>query len=328
ATQPQRAVTAAERLAKLMPGAGHLVHMPGHIYIRVGRYQDAIAANEHAVHADETYIQDHRPNIGIYTVGYYPHNYDFLAFAASMIGRSRQALSAAEKMAAIPPQDLLRAPGMTVLQHHRTRPLQFLVRFAQWPQLLQEPAPAEDLLYARALWQYARGRALVATGSLEEAEQALTRLRAAAENPALASLRVEFNTAGPILRIATEVLAGHVAEAKGDPKSAVAHLREAVRAEDSLVYGEPPEWSIPVRQELGLLLLRADRAAEAEATFREDLKRFPDNGWSLRGLELALRKEGKSEEADRVGARFKAVWTGADIGAPSAESARLADYRP
>jgi tetratricopeptide (TPR) repeat protein len=318
ATQPERAVAAAERLAALMPGAGHLVHMPGHIYIRVGRYQDAIAANEHAVHADEVYIQDHRPKTGIYTVGYYPHNYDFLAFAASMIGRSRQAMAAAEKMTAIPPKDLLREPGMTSLQHHLTRHLQLKVRFARWDDILGASAPAEDMAHALAMWQYARGRALAARRSIKGAEEALVHVRRIAETPAVAALRLEFNTSGAILRIATEVLAGHIAEAKSDPAAAVTHLREAARLEDALTYGEPPEWTVPVRQELGMLLLRADRAAEAEQAFRQDLKRFPDNGWSLRGLELALRRQGRSKEADRINARFRTVWGSADVEAPSA----------
>jgi tetratricopeptide (TPR) repeat protein len=316
AAQPERAVAAAERLAAVMPGAGHIVHMPGHIYIRVGRYLDAITANEHAVHADEVYIEDHRPKNGIYTLGYYPHNYDFLAFAASMIGRSRQAMTAAEKMRAIAPPDLLRAPGMTFLQLHDTRHLQMLVRFARWQEILEAPAPGEDLAYARTMWQYTRGRALAAIGKIKEAEEALHQVRATAENPDVASLRLEVNTSGAILQIASEVLAGHVAEAEGDVMAAITHLREGARLEDALTYGEPPEWSVPVRQELGMMLLRADRATEAEQVFRQDLKRFPDNGWSLRGLELALRRQGRKDEADGVKAKFNTVWSSADIDVP------------
>lgn len=316
AAQPERAVAAAERLAALMPGAGHVVHMPGHIYIRVGRYVDAIAANEHAVHADETYIQDHQPRSGIYTLGYYPHNYDFLAFAASMIGRSRQTMSAVEKMTAIPPRELLKQPGMTFLQHHLTRPLQMKVRFARWQEILEAPAPAEDLGHAYAMWQYARGRALIARGSIKEAEEALQQVRRAAASPELAALRLEFNTSGAILLIASEVLAGQIEEAKGNPVGGIAHLRKAAALEDALTYGEPPEWSVPVRQELGMMLLRADRPTDAEQVFRQDLKRFPDNGWSLRGLELALRRQGQTEEADRLKVRFNKVWATADVEAP------------
>jgi tetratricopeptide (TPR) repeat protein len=313
AVQPERALAAAERLARLMPGAGHIVHMPGHIYVRVGRYQDAIAANEHAVHTDETYIRDHRPAPGIYTASYYPHNYDFLAFAASMIGRSRQAIAAAEKITTIVPQASLREPGMAFVQHHQTRHLQMKVRFSRWDDVLAAPPPAEDLPHARAMWQYARGRALAARGSVSEAEAALEQVRATAGDVKVAPVRLEFNASGAVLAVASEVLAGHLASAKGDLTAAVAHLREAARLEDVLTYGEPPEWSVPVRQELGRLLLSTARAGEAEQAFREDLKRFPENGWSLKGLELALRAQGRTAEADATKVRFDKSWAGADV---------------
>lgn len=313
AIDPHRAVPMAERLAGLMPGAGHLVHMPGHIYVRVGRYAEAIAANEHAVHADETYIQDHNPALGIYTVGYYPHNYDFLAFAASMIGRSRQALEAADKMASLVPQEMLRIPGMTVLQNHMTRGLQIQVRFGRWDDVLQAPEPAQDLPYARGIWHYARGRAFAARGDVRAAEAELARLRTASSHPDLQDAAVEFNSATGMLAIATDVLAGFVAEAKGDHAQAVTHLRSAAGREDGLVYGEPPEWSVPVRQEFGLVLLAANRAAEAETAFREDLERFPGNGWSLNGLARSLSAQGRTTEAADAARRFAESWSTADI---------------
>jgi tetratricopeptide (TPR) repeat protein len=316
AVQPERAVDAAERLAALMPGAGHIVHMPGHIYVRVGRYLDAIAANEHAVHADETYIRDHQPAFGMYLAGYYPHNYDFLAFAASMVGRHEQATTAAEKITEIVPAEALREPGMTFLQHHLTRHLQVKVRFARWDDILATPAPAEDLPHAHAMWQYARGRALAAGGNVEDAAAALERLRAVAADPDVASQRMEFNTSGAVLGIAREVLAGHVAAARRDFASAVAHLEEAARLEGALNYGEPPEWTVPVRQDLGMVLLAARRAGDAERVFREDLQRFPDNGWSLRGVELALRAQSKRAEADAVQVEVAKAWATADVALP------------
>jgi tetratricopeptide (TPR) repeat protein len=291
APQPERAVAAAERLADLMPGAGHIVHMPGHIYIRIGRYADAIKANERAIRADETYIQEQKPASGAYTAGYYPHNYDFLAFAASMIGRDGQAISAAEKMAALASPEMLRAPGMTFTQHHLTRHLQMKVRFERWQDIVRAEPPAADLLHARAMWHYARGRAHAAQGALAEAEADLERVRAARDDKALASQRLEFNTSGQILAIAAEVLAGRIAQAKGDHGAAIAHMRKAAHVEDEMVYGEPPEWSVPVRQELGLVLLAAGLPADAAQAFREDLKRFPKNKWSLEGLERAQQRQ-------------------------------------
>jgi len=313
AVQPERALAAAERLANLMPGAGHLVHMPGHIYIRVGRYLDAIKANEHAVHADETYIRDQRPAFGIYVAGYYPHNYDFLAFAASMIGRREQAIAATEKIASLAPREMLREPGMTFLQHHLTKHLQMKVRFGRWDEILKAPPPPEDLPHARAMWHYARGRALAAQGKLRRAATELARVRATAKDSAVASQRLEFNTSGALLGIAAEVLAGHLAAAEGDFSHATEHLREAARQEDKLVYGEPPEWAVPVRQELGRVLLKAGLAAEAEQAFRADLKRFPDNGWSLYGLALALRARNSASEAEAMMERFRKVWASADV---------------
>ncbi|HEX5767513.1 MAG TPA: hypothetical protein VFX94_04680, partial [Burkholderiales bacterium] len=246
-----------------------------------------IRTNERAIEADETYIRSQNPALGAYVAGYYPHNYDFLAFAAAMIRREEQAISAAEKMAALAIPEMLRAPGMTFTQHHLTRHLQMKVRFARWQDILRAEPPAEDLPHARAMWSYARGRAQAAQGATAQAEADLAHVRAARDDKALASQRLEFNTSGQILAIAAEVLAGHIAQAKGEHAAAIAHLRKAAQLEDELTYGEPPEWSVPVRQELGLALIRAARPAEAAQAFREDLKRFPENSWSLAGLEQA-----------------------------------------
>lgn len=298
AVQPERALRAAERLADLMPGAGHLVHMPGHIYIRVGRYEDAIKANEQAVHADETYIRDHSPAVGIYVLGYYPHNYDFLAFAASMIGREAQAITAADKIATLVPEELLHSPEMAFLQHHQTRNLQMRVRFGRWDELLSAKGPPEDLPHARAMWLYAHGRALAARGHLKAADATLAQLRAIAHDPQVRSLRLEFNHVGAVLGIAVEVLAGHIAAAKGDVPGAITHLWEAARREDALVYGEPPEWTVPVREELGVVLLKAGRLDEAEQVFRQDLNRFPNNPWAQQGLAEALRVLNRGMDAE------------------------------
>ena len=287
AVRPELAVTAAERLAGLMPGAGHIVHMPGHIYVRVGRYADAIKANEHAIHADEAYIRDQKPGVGMYVAGYYPHNYDFLAFAASMIGRREQAIEAAEKVAALVVPEMLRAPGMTFTQHHLTRHLQMKVRFARWNEILETKAPDADLKHARAMWHYAQGRAHAAKYMIAAAEADLANLRANRDDKSLAGQRLEFNVARDILDIAAEVLAAHIAQAKGDVHTGVSHLRKAAMLEDKLVYGEPPEWSVPVRQDLGRALVKAGRYAEAERVFKEDLKRFPNNTWSLEGVQQA-----------------------------------------
>lgn len=313
AVEPERAIAVAERLAGLMPGAGHLVHMPSHIYIRVGRYADAVAINEHAAHADETWIRDQRPGPGFYLAAYYPHNYDFLAFAASLLGRSAQAIDAADRGAAAVPPELLGAPGYTLLQHHLTKRLQARVRFAKWDELLAEPKPADSLPHAIGVWHYARGRAMAARGDVAAATAELEALRALATDSVLAPQRMEYNTSGAVLGVAVEVLAGFVAQAAGDPASAVTHLEEAVRREDALTYGEPPEWTVPPRQDLGAVLLTAGRPRDAERAFREDLAKFPENGWSLRGLTEALRASGRAADATEVEARFRKAWETADV---------------
>jgi tetratricopeptide (TPR) repeat protein len=285
---PERAVACAERLANAMPGAGHLVHMPGHIYIRVGRYEDAIRVNHHAVHADESYIRDQRPGFGTYTAGYYPHNYDFLAFAAAMAGQEALALEAADKLAALATPYMI-GPGMTFAEHHAARQLQLRVRFERWEEILALPAPPAAAPYLRAIRHYARGRALVARGSTAPAEVELESLRRLAVDPGLAGVRIEFNEAPRILAVAVEVLAGQLLAARHDYPGAIRRLEAGVRAEGALKYGEPPEWSIPVRQELGAMFLAAGRPADAARVYREDLAAFPKNVWSARGLALAER---------------------------------------
>ncbi|MFN2317937.1 MAG: tetratricopeptide repeat protein [Gemmatimonadales bacterium] len=318
AVQPERAVECAERLAELMPGAGHLVHMPGHIYIRVGRYLDAIRANEHAVHADETYIRDQQPGVGVYTAGYYPHNYDFMAFAAAMAGRRAQSLAAADRLAELAAPMMAEA-GMMFTQHHWSRRLQLRVRFERWEEILDTPVPAVELAHARAMWHYARGRALVAAGRLDEARADLAELQAACENPDLQGARLEFNESDAILRIAALVLGGRIEAAAGRHEAAITLLQHAARAEDALSYGEPPDWTVPVRHDLGAVLLAAGRAAEAEEAFRSDLRRFPANGWALAGLVEALEARGEGSAAREVRAELERVAASADTPMRSAK---------
>jgi tetratricopeptide (TPR) repeat protein len=299
-----------------MPGAGHLVHMPGHIYIRVGRYADAIEQNRHAVHADESWIADQRPGHGMYTVGYYPHNYDFLAFAASMIGRGDDAIEAAKKVAELIPEEMYGTPGMDFLQHWSSRPLQMQVRFARWDDILATPAPPESHPHALALWHYAQGRALAARGKLVEARAHLGALKRIGGSADLDGMRMEFNKSRDLLAVATCVLAGYVAVAAGDLEAAVAEMRAAVRSEDALLYGEPPEWSVPARQDLGRVLLLAGQPEEAERVFREDLERFADNGWSLYGLAEALDAQNRKQAAARQRKAFEQVWASADVSMP------------
>jgi len=312
AVAPAKAVACAERLASLMPGAGHIVHMPGHIYIRVGRYDDAIKANEHAVHTDETYIEREKPS-GLYPIGYYPHNLHFLAFAASMAGRSTEAIDAARRTSEKIPAEVARqAPPLEALLTYA--PLT-LVTFGKWDEVLATPLPPSDLRLSTGLAYYARGVAYAAKGQWSEARAALDTVKAIAagtsphDQIALSSGGGENKT---VIDIAMHALMGEIADRSGQ-SDAVSHFREAVRLQDTFNYTEPPQWYYPVRHSLGAALLRQGRAGEAERVYREDLKKFPDNGWALFGLMKALQAQGKVADARGVEARFRKAWAGADV---------------
>jgi tetratricopeptide (TPR) repeat protein len=303
AVAAEKAMVCADRLAALMPGAGHIVHMPAHIYIRTGRWADAIAANEHAVHTDETYIADQRP-MGVYPVAYYPHNNHFLSFAATMIGRSAQAITSARAVVTSIPADVAsQVPAVEPLLSyaHLT-----LVTFGRWDDVLAEPQPPADLAFATALVQYARGVAYAAKQDRANAEAALTAVKATAEG-------AQDPLAKAVLGIAAESLAGEIAARNGDVAQAETHFRAAMQIEDGLMYMEPPFWYYPVRQSLGKVLLERGKAAEAEQVYRQDLVKFPENGWSLYGLAASLRAQNKAQEAAEVQQRLDRVWQGADV---------------
>ena len=311
--QPERGVAPADRLRRVVPGAGHLVHMPSQIYIRVGRYHDGSLANELAVEADDDYVTQCRAQ-GIYPVAYVPHNHHFLWATTTMEGRSADALAAARHTAGHVEVSLMREPELAMLQHFSAIPYYALVRFGKWDEILAEPAPEEDLLYPTAVWHYARGIAYARAGKLDEARAELAQVRAIAADPRLAPLRIwGLNPMTSLAEIAAAVLHAEIAAARKDIKTAVAELRKAIAIEDALIYGEPPDWFYPVRHNLGAILLEAGRARAAEKIYREDLARFPDNGWSLLGLAQSLRAQGKKQEAAEAQRRFEAAWRYADI---------------
>ncbi|MES2524817.1 MAG: tetratricopeptide repeat protein [Gemmatimonadota bacterium] len=300
---PERALPCAERLAALMPGAGHIVHMPGHIYLRVGRYNDAIKANEHAVHADEAYLADAGARAGFYAVAYYPHNLHFLGFAATMAGRTSDALKAARLAATRIPADA--AEGAPELQLLVAYPHLTLTAFGRWDEAAREPLPAPALRVATALAWYGRGVAAARTGHPAAASAALDTVRT------IGSTEARYPVA-PVLTIARLVLESEIAAATGQRAVGIERLKAAVLVEDSLTYMEPPYWSQPVRQLLGSALVAAGRPAEAEGHFRADLRRFPDNVWSLSGLAQSLVASGKVKEAEEVRSRLRTVTRNAE----------------
>jgi pimeloyl-ACP methyl ester carboxylesterase len=311
---PERALASADRLRDLVPGAGHLVHMPAHIYMRVGRYHDATLANERAVESDGIYHTQCHAMGGIYQVAYVPHNHHFLWASATMEGDSAKALKAARYMAANVDRKLIREPGYGTIQHYVITPLYALVRFAKWDEILKEPAPDGDLLYPTAVWNYARGMAFAKKKRFDEAQRELESLSRIAQDKTLESVTIwDINTTAALVRVAREVLAGELAFERGDIEQAVRRLEEAARLEGELRYDEPAPWHYPVRQSLGGVLLAAGRAEEAGKVFAEDLKRNPENGWSLYGLSLSLKAQGEKRAAQEARARFEKAWAYADI---------------
>lgn len=304
AVNPKAAVPCAERLARLMPGEGHMVHMPAHIYIRVGRWNDAIKANQHAIHSDEVFIEGQHP-MGVYPLAYYPHNIHFLAFASTMAGRSAQAIEAANTLTSKVNLDAARQVGMLqeMLPYHALT----LTTFGKWDEVLAQPLPPEDIRFSYAMAHYARGVAHAAKGEWAEAQAALDTVAAV---DAATPEEAEGKTA---LSIAVHALSGEITTRRGDLDMGITHFREAAKIEDAGLYFEPPKWYYPIRHSLGAALLKAGQYAEAEKVYREDLRRFPENGWSLFGLAQALRAQGKNTEAAAAEARFRRAWPDTDV---------------
>ena len=308
---PERAEAEADRLLHAMPGAGHMVHMPAHIYMRVGRHADVVTSNQLAVKADEDYIAQCRAQ-GVYPLGYYPHNIHFVWMGASATGQRKLAIESAHKVANAIPSDALGT--VPILQGFLVVPYWAMVRFGRWEDILADQGPRHDTSFTRGAWRYARAMAFTATGRLDEAEQELAELKKVVADPALKDpVTFSTNSGHAILRIAPEVVAGEVAAKRKDWDRAILHFDRAIRFEDSLQYQEPPDWHASVRLNLGAVLLEAGRPDEAEAVFWEDLRKNPGNGWALAGLAQALEAQGKTDEAARVGERFRKAWQHADF---------------
>ncbi|NJL48854.1 MAG: tetratricopeptide repeat protein [Leptolyngbyaceae cyanobacterium SM2_5_2] len=287
--------------------------MPSHIYIRVGRYADAVRANQAATASDHAYVSQCHAQ-GLYPVALVPHNHHFLLFAALMAGQQAVALDAARHTAHLADPELMRQPGYGTLQHYATMPLYTLVKFEQWAAILAEPAPEADLTYPTGVWHFARGMALTAEGKIEPARRELDQLQTLVQSPTLEGVTIwDINTTANLLQIATEVLAGEIAAKQGAYDQAITHLRSGVALEDALNYDEPAPWALPVRHTLGRVLLAAGRPVEAEHAYRENLAIYPENGWSLYGLAQSLEAQGKLAAAEAVQTRFAEAWAQADF---------------
>ena len=306
---PEKALAAANRLANSMPGSGHLVHMPSHIYVLVGDYEKMIQSNQRAIEVDGEFLRREGP-YNFYTL-YRVHNYHFLVYGAMFDGQSELALSTARELVKQIPEAMLKEQ-VDFLDAFMPMPLHVMIRFGKWKEILAEPQPAEYLPMSRSIWHYARSVAYAATGRVEMAEKEQNAFEISALKVPETSMLFQ-NTSRDILGVARAMIAGEIAYRKGEFETAFENLQEAVRRDDSLNYDEPWGWMQPARHALGALLLEQGRVAEAEAVYREDLAHRPRNPWSLFGLAECLDKQAKVEERANVMARFKVASQRADI---------------
>ncbi len=305
--RPERAEPYAERLAALMPGAGHIVHMPGHIYYRVGRYLDALEANKRAVAIDEAYIAAEHP-VGIYPVGYYPHNVHFLMAAAQMAGDGPTALKAAARLGEIIPPEL--GAQVPIAQPVMAAPYFAQAQFAAPEAVLALPHPEKVPAYVEAIWHYARGVAFARLGKLDDAATEDNAIEQIGRQDGVTGLAHAGIPAPDVLVIAREVLAARMAQARGDLTAAAAAFERAAARQDGLNYMEPPYWYYPIRQSLGAVLLAAGKADDAERAFQSALQRAPNNGWAIFGLIEVAKARGDGAGLKEQEARLARTWIG------------------
>jgi tetratricopeptide (TPR) repeat protein len=304
---PRRAEPYADRLARLAPNAGHLVHMPSHIYFVLGRYKDALAANIEAIRVDEAYIAAEKPS-GVYPLGYYPHNVHFAMAAAQMGGNGKIAVDSARKLGTLIPAEAAR--DVLMLQPMKAAPYFAHAQFSDRALIMTLADPGSELPYVRTAWLYARGVALARSGDPVAAAQELARIEEIIATADYTPFDTWTIPARDVARIAAHVLRARIAQADRDLEGAARELRAAVAIEDTLPYMEPAYWYYPVRQSLGAVLLLKGDAAGARVVFGESLARTPNNAWALYGLAQAYAADGMQREAKSVRSRFSRAWMG------------------
>lgn len=305
---PGRAESAADRLRNLVPSAGHLVHMPSHIYWRIGRYQDAAEANAQAIAVDENYIATcHVQNF--YSAVYYPHNLHFLWAAYSMEGRSQLAVKTARKIAASIPMEMVEL--FPVTEFFKTIPLLALANFGQWSEILIEPQPPVHLLFSNGIWRYVRAVAYTKLGQLDAARMEYAALQIVRQATGIAQLDAVDYPATLLLQIADQLVQGEILMTEGSHAKAIDSFKAAVTIQSQLPYTEPPFWYYPIQLSLGKALLESGDGAQAENVYRENLKHYPKNGWALYGLMRALEVQGK--DSNDIRAEFNQAWQRADV---------------
>ncbi|SHL21232.1 hypothetical protein SAMN05444266_102467 [Chitinophaga jiangningensis] len=309
---PEKALPSAKLLETLVPGAGHLLHMPSHIYINTGDYHDGSLTNVRAVEVDSAYTTACYA-AGTYPLGLYPHNYHFLAATATLEGNTALAWKSATKLQELISGEIMRMPGWSTLQHYYTIPYYIAAKLSMWDTIIAMPAPGSDLVYPRAVWHYARGMAFLGKHDLAGARKEMDSLNKLSTDTILQHLTIwGINTSADLVQIAHKVLSAGISVQANQLDTAVAFLKAAVVIEDNLNYNEPPDWFFSVRHHLGAVLLKAGKFKEAEQVYRQDLKIWRKNGWALIGLHNALLQQHKDAAAQQALADFNAAWKYAD----------------
>lgn len=320
---PEKALSSAKLLETLVPGSGHLLHMPSHIYINTGDYHAGSLSNINASDVDSIYTTTCHAQ-GAYPLAYYPHNYHFLAATATLEGHSALAWKAAKKLEQHTSEEIMRMPGWGTLQHYHIIPYYVAVKLSMWDTILAFKAPAHDLVYPRAIWHYARGMAFLGKHNLPHAQKEMDSLALLSSDTTLQHLAIwNINTTADLVQIAVKVLAAGIALQQNNTSQSVALLQQAVAIEDKLNYNEPPDWFFSVRHNLGAVLLKAGKYDEAEKVYIRDLQTWKKNGWALLGLQQALEKQNKHADAKKAKEAFDKAWKYADISIRS--SAGIAD---
>lgn len=306
---PERAEEGADRLVTLMPGAGHMVHMPSHIYFRIGRFRDSVRVNVAAIVADEAYMAEMKAS-GIYGGGYYPHNVHFLLASAQMTGNREIILSTAEKLSGKIPDAIAKSAFWT--QPVAVASALTYSHFGDIEHLAGEPKPSDDLPYMVAMWHFAHGQAAALNGDVDTATAELGAMRSVAESPDLDMLEANALPARSLAALAEQVLLGRIAQAEGRTDDAVVSLARAVDLQDALPYTEPPFWYYPVRQTLGGILLADGNADDAQKVFSDSLLHYPNNAWALYGLGESQKALGLDDLAAKTQERFSKAWDGGE----------------
>lgn len=311
---PQRGLKSAELFdGGLVPNAGHLVHMPSHIYIRTGDYHKGTLANIHAINVDSTYVTTCHAQ-GTYPLAYYPHNQHFMAATATLEGNSRWALYAADEVAENANQQLMKEPGWGTLQHYYTIPYYVYVKFGRWKDILEMQNDVPALKYPTAVLHYARGMAFLGLNDLESAKSEWKSLNSIAGDTALQKITIwDINSVYDLVQIAGKVLRAEILAKEKKYEQSVALLKEAINIEDNLQYDEPPDWFFSVRHNLGAIQLAYGKYRDAVNTYEEDLVKLPKNGWALKGLALAYYNLNEPDKAGETEERFEKAWATADV---------------